>query len=43
MKKFHQTFWDAMFDIGDGDHINRPEILQLLLERHLGLARRIKT
>lgn len=41
MKEFHETFWDAMFDVGDGNHINRPEILQPVLERHLGLPRRI--
>jgi hypothetical protein len=40
-KQFYESFWDAMLDEYVDSHINRPEKLQLLLEKYLGFPRRI--
>ncbi len=36
-KEFWETVWDAFFDDETANHINRPEMLGPLLQRHLGL------
>jgi hypothetical protein len=36
-KEFWENVWDAMFDDETGPHINRPEMLGPLLQKHLGL------
>jgi hypothetical protein len=38
-RPFWSHFWDAFFDVPDGAHINRPEVLGKVLQQNLGLPR----
>jgi hypothetical protein len=38
-RPFWSHVWDALFDVPDGNHINRPEIIGKVLQQNLGLPR----